>query len=185
MTKFITGNKKKFAEAKKILFPLRVELAKTNLVEIQSLDSKIILEHKLKQAGKLNRRDFFVEDTSLYLEALGGKLPGPFIKWFNEVLTGIDYYHLAKDTKKFKVRAQTVIGYMSETGKKCYFQGAINGLVVRPKGQYKFGFDEIFKPEGSALTLSELKDRGDFRLSPRSIAVNKLKNYLLKHKIDE
>jgi len=37
-------------------------------------------------------------------------------------------------------------------------------------------------PQGSNLTLSQLKSKGDFTKSPRGIAVRKLKKYLLKFK---
>ena len=76
---FITGNKNKFEEVKSIL--PNTEQLDIDLPEIQDIDAKIIIRAKLLAALKHKDGEFIVEDTSLYLDCLGG-LPGPLIKWF-------------------------------------------------------------------------------------------------------
>ena len=58
-----------------------MEQSDIDLTEIQSVDPKEIIEHKLNEAKKHMKGNLVVEDTSLYFEALNG-LPGPLIKWF-------------------------------------------------------------------------------------------------------
>ena len=73
---FITGNKGKFNEAKAI-FP-EVQQLDLELEEIQSLDARVIAEHKLRQALSKQDGEFFIEDTSLYLGCLN-RFPRPLI----------------------------------------------------------------------------------------------------------
>lgn len=67
---FITGNQKK-AEylAKYLHFPVGYQ--KINLDEIQSLDLREIVEHKVRQAYEIIKTPVLVEDVSLEFTALG------------------------------------------------------------------------------------------------------------------
>lgn len=82
---FVTGNAKKFAEAKMVLPDL--EQLDIDLPEIQSLDPQEILRYKLDAAIKSSPTllsqggSIVVEDTSLVFDAWNG-LPGPLIKWY-------------------------------------------------------------------------------------------------------
>ena len=79
---FITGNQDKADYLAKYLgHP--VDHLKLDLDEIQSLELKEIVEHKVRQAYEKVKKPVIVEDVSLEFEALGG-LPGPFIKFFVE-----------------------------------------------------------------------------------------------------
>ena len=78
---FVPGNENKLNEAKKIL--PEIEGLNIDLIEIQSIDSQEIIEHKLNEAKKHHSGNFVVEDTSLELVAMKG-LPGPLIKFFEK-----------------------------------------------------------------------------------------------------
>src|SRR5476649_469629 len=56
-----------------------------NIPEIQSLDLHEIVEDKLKKAYMQIKSPVIVDDVSAGLDNLGG-LPGPFIKFFNQLL---------------------------------------------------------------------------------------------------
>ena len=71
----ITGNKNKFAEIKQYL--PNVEQLDIDLVEIQEVDARKVVEAKLKEALKHSSGEFVLEDTSLDISSLNG-LPGPF-----------------------------------------------------------------------------------------------------------
>lgn len=72
---FITGNQYKADYLAKYL-GLPVKHVKLDLDEIQSLDLKEIVEHKVRQAFDKLNMPVIVEDVSLEFEALGS-LPGP------------------------------------------------------------------------------------------------------------
>ena len=81
---FITSNHFKFSQVQQF-FP-EVMQANIDLDEIQSLDPREIIHHKLKEAQKeVLEGEILVEDTCLRVESLGG-LPGPFIKYFLQAL---------------------------------------------------------------------------------------------------
>ena len=65
MLKFITGNKGKFHEAGLMLAPLKVKQLNIDVDEIQTLDHKKVIEHKLAQALLHQSGDFFIELLSL------------------------------------------------------------------------------------------------------------------------
>src|SRR5436853_5299848 len=81
---FITGNKNKVKWTQKYS-PFPVEYKKLDLIEIQSLDGKKVVEHKIKEAYKIIKKPVLVEDTSLVFHSFKS-LPGPFIKWFLQEL---------------------------------------------------------------------------------------------------
>jgi len=56
---------------------------KIDLDELQSLDLRVIVEHKVRQAYEKVGGPVLVEDVSLEFLALG-RIPGPFIKFFEQ-----------------------------------------------------------------------------------------------------
>lgn len=75
---FITGNQKKADYLSKYLGHT-IDHVKVDLDEIQSLDLKEVVRHKMRQAYEKVGRPVLVEDVSLEFSALG-KLPGTFIR---------------------------------------------------------------------------------------------------------
>lgn len=78
---FVTGNKKKLEEVKRILNNIPYELIdqKIDLPELQGDPEEIAIE-KCKIATNVVKGSVFIEDTSLCFNALSG-LPGAYIKW--------------------------------------------------------------------------------------------------------
>lgn len=74
---FVTGNQKK-AEYLSNYLGHPVDHQKIELEELQSLDLRDIVRHKVHQAYAAVQRPVIVEDVSLEFAALG-RLPGPFI----------------------------------------------------------------------------------------------------------
>ena len=181
MLKFITSNKQKFKEVRELLKPIKVEQLNIDLDEIQDIDPHKIIRHKLKEAFKHHKGPFIVEDGSVVMEALGGKLPGPLIKWFNDYLGAKGTWLIAKKMGNNKATASIVLAYAKNSKDIKFFEGKIKGRIVSPKGSYLFGYDPIFLPNGGKLTLSQLKSKGDFTKSPRGIAVAKLKKFLISN----
>lgn len=172
---FLTGNKDKFKEAKEIIPYL--EQSDIDLIEIQSIDSKEVILHKLDEAKKHIKGNLIVEDTSLSLEGMNG-LPGTLIKLF---LKTIKNEGLVKITESFgndKATAKVVIGYADEKGECKFFEGLIEGKVVRPRGNNGFGWDEIFEPKGWRKTFAEMTTEEKNKISMRKLAFQKLKDWI-------
>ncbi len=59
--------------------------------------------------------------------------------------------------------------------------GEIQGkIILEPKGNYGFGYDPYFIPDGYNLTMAEIDPVLKNKISHRGIAFNKLKNILLE-----
>ena len=155
---FITGNQNKADYLARYLgFP--VEHIKVDLDEIQSLDLKEIVEHKVKQAYEKIQSPVIVEDVSLEFEALGG-LPGPFIRFFVE---RVDFETVCSmiHGKTRQVTARCVFGYYDGTTLEL-FEGRLGGQIAEtPAGENGFGWDKIFIPEGYTVTRAQLSEEDD------------------------
>lgn len=172
---FVTGNKGKFEEAKLVIPDL--EQQDIDLVEIQSIDSKGIISHKLEEAKKVLQGNLVVEDNSLFLDCLGG-LPGPLIKWFLKTIGNDGLFKIAESFGNMAAKASVVIGLGKEDGSTEYFEGSIDGEIVKARGENGFGWDPIFQPKGWSKTFGEMTIEEKNEISMRKIAFQKLKDYL-------
>lgn len=173
----ITSNSNKFQELREILGE-GVEQLVTEIEEIQELDPHKIIRHKLQEAARHAPGDYIVEDTSLYLDCLGGKLPGPFIKWFQKSIGNEGIAQLAERMGNDRAIGQTILGYADRQGNVEFFEGKISGRIVPVRGTLDFGWGPIFLPTGEAKTFGEMTREEKAVISMRSIAARKLKAYL-------
>ncbi len=173
---FVTGSTHKLAEIKAII--PTIEQLEIELPEIQALDPHKVLAAKLAEARTYAQGSFIVEDTSLYIDGMNG-LPGPYIKSFFEAL-GVEGLAKLGSFYGGKATAKTLIGYSSEEGSVEFFEGAISGTLVEPRGDETFGWNSIFVPDGFDKTFSELGFEEKNKISMRAEAAQKLKAYLEK-----
>jgi non-canonical purine NTP pyrophosphatase (RdgB/HAM1 family) len=177
MIYFITGNKKKFEEVKAIIPDM--EQLDIDLPEIQEIDAHEIIKAKLHEAFNHKLGEFIVEDTSLYLECLNG-LPGPLIKWFLKTVGNDGLAALAEKLENKKAVAKTIIGYAKSRDEIHFFEGVLNGSVVKSESESQFGWDPIFLPEGSEKVFGDMSQEEKNQISMRAIATNKLKEFLFQ-----
>ena len=166
---FVTANQDKFLEARLILPQL--EQLNLELPEIQELNSRVIIEHKLNSARAARPAcSILVDDTALHLECLGG-LPGPLIKWFLKALGPAGLAQLAQRGGNSRARAVTLAGVaFAQSDDLIFSEGSMLGRIVEPKGQ-GFGWDNIFLPDGAKLTYGEMSREEKLRISPRGQAL--------------
>lgn len=174
---FITGNQNKADYLAKYLgFP--VKHTKLDLDEIQSLDLKEIVEHKVRQAYEKIKAPVIVEDVSLEFEALGG-LPGPFIRFF---VDNVPFETICSmvNGKIRKATARCVFGYYDGKELKL-LEGSLGGeIAATPAGENGYGWDKIFIPEGYTVTRAELNEEDDQKTYLKVKPFEALKNFLEK-----
>lgn len=105
---FVTGNRGKFKEVKELI--PEIEQLDLDLPEIQEINAREIITHKLLEAFSHHPGEFIVEDTGLYLDCLNG-LPGPLIKWFLAALGNDGLVRLTEGLGNSRATARTLIGY--------------------------------------------------------------------------
>jgi inosine triphosphate pyrophosphatase len=150
---------------------------KLDLDEIQSLDPKVVAEHKVRRAYELIKKPVLVEDVALTFTALG-RLPGTFIKWFLEELELEGLCRLADGLKHRSAEASIV--YALFDGKEIrYFEAAQKGSIAQtPSGTNGFGWNQIFIPEGTTITYGDMDEETYKEWNIRAHAVEKLNAYL-------
>ncbi|MES2225288.1 MAG: non-canonical purine NTP pyrophosphatase [Patescibacteria group bacterium] len=172
---FITGNQKK-ADYLGQLLGHPIEHVKVDLDEVQSLDLKEVVKHKLRQAYAQVERPVLVEDVALEFTALG-RLPGTFIKWFLEELSLEGLCRLL-DGKERGAKARCVFGYF-DGQTESYFEGGMDGTVPeKPAGEGGYGWDAVFIPEGYSLTRAELSAEDDHKTYMQIKPIEQVRNFL-------
>ncbi|MDB5258877.1 MAG: Ham1 family protein [Candidatus Taylorbacteria bacterium] len=155
---FITGNQKKADYLAKYL-GYAVDHIKLDLEEIQSLDLKEIVEHKVRQAYEKIKKPVIVEDVSLEFEALGG-LPRPFIRFFVDQVPFETICSMVNG-KSRRATAKCLFGYYDGEMLKL-FEGSLGGTIAEvPAGESGYGWDKIFIPDGYTVTRAQLSEEDD------------------------
>jgi non-canonical purine NTP pyrophosphatase (RdgB/HAM1 family) len=153
---FVTQNLYKLEDAQKLLPDFHIEHVDFEVPEIQSLDPREIVEHKLKLAYEKTQKPCFVKDASLFLDCLNG-FPGPFIKfWFEKTVGEDKTCQIANLFQEYGCRWTTVLGYYD--GVQTHFiEETVNGRIAEsPRGANGYHWDTIFIPEGENRTFSEM-----------------------------
>jgi non-canonical purine NTP pyrophosphatase (RdgB/HAM1 family) len=174
---FVTGNQNKANDLAKRL-GLPVEHHRLDLDELQSLDLRTVLAHKVRQAYATLGRPVLVEDVALTFTAMG-RLPGPLVKWFLEEIGPSGLCRLA-DSLDHR-RAVASIGYAFHDGSHTtYFEHSTVGEVAsEPRGSYGFGWDATFIPDGTTKTYAEMTADEVGPYSMRAHAIDALREFLV------
>jgi XTP/dITP diphosphohydrolase len=153
---FVTQNKSKIDDAQRLLPEFEIEHIDFDVPEIQSLDPKEIIEHKLRYAYDRVHKPCFVMDASLSFDCLNG-FPGPLIKWWFEKTVGAEKTcQIATALNNRACKWTNVLGYFD--GQQSHFlEEVVNGtLSDMPRGTNGFHWDVIFIPEGDTRTFAEM-----------------------------
>lgn len=172
---FITGNQNKADYLAKYLgHP--VDHVKLDLDEIQSLDLRQIVEHKVRQAYNQIEKPVLVEDVSLEFTALG-RLPGPFIKWFLDELE-LEQICSLLNGKDRTATGRCMFGYYD--GERLeLLEGFLPGRIAeKPMGDNGFGWDKIFIPDGYKITRASLDEEDYQKIYLQIRPFAKLKEFL-------
>ena len=174
---FITGNIDKLHWTQRYIH-IPIMHKKLDLVEIQSLDVKEVVEYKVKEAYKILNKPVLVEDTTLIFHAMG-KLPGTFIKFF---LSEIGNERLCRLLDNHDRSATAIVVFGIYDGTSLHFcEGKINGTIAEsPRGKNGFGWDPIFIPEGQTKTHGEMTAEEMDKINIRRIALEKMAK-IVKH----
>jgi non-canonical purine NTP pyrophosphatase (RdgB/HAM1 family) len=172
---FITGNSKK-AEYLSKLLGLKIKHQKVDLDELQSLDLKEIVEHKVRQAYEIVKAPVLVEDVSLEFNSLNG-LPGTFIKFFVENLDFKKICNLISDEDRSAV-AKCTFGYFDGVEVK-FFEGSLVGKISEEaRGENGYGWDKIFIPDGYEITRAEMTEEENLQSYLKVKPIEQVKFFL-------
>jgi XTP/dITP diphosphohydrolase len=124
----------------------------------------------------------FSDDTGLEVDALNGA-PGVYsARYAGENASFDDNVDKLLDALQNKenrrARFRTVIS-LKIGESQFFFEGICQGEITRERqGEEGFGYDPIFKPEGSELTFAEMSMQQKSLISHRGLATDKLIAFL-------
>lgn len=103
---FVTGNEGKYREVLEVVgHELEVGRVALDLVEVQGSADEVARDKCARAAAQLGG-PVLTEDTCLSFDAMQGKLPGPYIKWF---LDAVGTEGLCKMLDAFPTRGATAV----------------------------------------------------------------------------
>jgi len=172
---FVTGNPGKVEEVRRFLsIPIRHKAL--DLEEIQSIDPEEVVRAKAAAAFSILKVPVLVEDVSVTFAALG-RLPGTFIKYFEQELGQEGLCRLLDGKDRSCVATAR---YGLHNGEKIeIFEGSMPGVVAEsPRGTRSFGWASIIVPEGKTKTYAEMSDEEQAEVAMRKKALAKLQDSL-------
>lgn len=184
---FATNNKNKLIEIKN-------KLGKAyDIISLSDLGhSKDLLEtHNTLEGNSLQKAQYiygkykvncFADDTGLFVESLNNEPGVNSARYAGKNKSSEDNIQLLLENLKGhnnrKAKFITIITLIIQ-GNVHQFSGEISGKISNTKsGISGFGYDPIFIPDGWKLTFAEVDLEKKNRISHRSIAVDKLVDFL-------
>jgi len=174
----ITSNDGKFKELNKHLEPeITIERISTPYEEMRSDDPLEISNLAAKQLAEKLKKPVIVEDSGLFIKALND-FPGTCSAYIHKRIGLKGILSLMQGIEDRTCTYKSAVGYCEPGKDPISILGEEKGkIALEEKGDKGFGHDPIFIPEGSEKTYGEM---GEEYKKFRKIAVNKLKEYLLK-----
>lgn len=186
-----TNNLHKIEEFKGILGPLGIDFISPKAiggipdVEENGITFEENAKIKALAAAKFAKMSSFADDSGLEIEALGDA-PGIYSsRYANDdsgriarVLRELDEVEADSGTINRNARFVCVIAFATEEKIFATFRGEVYGEIIKsPRGDSGFGYDPIFVPRDYDLTFAELADGIKDKISHRSKALNKAKEF--------
>jgi len=154
----VTTNRHKFREMEEMgdRYGITLEMVEMSYPERQSPDLEEVAVEGARCLSSELGRGFFVEDSGLFIETLGG-FPGPYSSYVQKTIGNAGILRLLGDSSERAAYFLSVICHF-DGGFKVY-KGRVDGKIAREcRGNSGFGFDPIFRPGDSDLTFAEMGD---------------------------
>jgi XTP/dITP diphosphohydrolase len=177
---FLTENRHKLEEARSILAPFEISIRplRGSKVEIQSPRLETIARYAVKQAIGNHAGLVIVEDSGLFIDALGG-FPGPFSSYVYSTIGLRGVLSLLGPRRGAFFQCSVAVGARKISPK--VFTGILKGRISsRISGQGGFGYDPIFIPENSTKTFGENSKEFKNEYSHRAVAFRKFAAWFLQ-----
>ena len=185
-------NQNKLVEFKKILGD------KINLFSLSDIglnqeipeNEKTIKKNAMFKAKFVNTqtgKNVFADDTGLEIDSLNGE-PGVYSARYSGSDRNSDknielVLRKLKNKANRNSRFKTIISLIID-GKSVNFEGVVEGKITEEKrGSNGFGYDPIFQPNGYSSTFGEMSLKEKNKISHRSIAINKMVQYLKENNL--
>ncbi len=179
MISFVTTNKGKFVEAKKIAEKFSIEIRWVNLEypEIQGESLEEVAYFSIKFLSKEIDDMFFIEDSGLFINSLKG-FPGIYSSYVFKTIGNEGILKLMEGVKDRSAYFKAVVAFYDRSEIHTFI-GITEGRIANEiRGDSGFGFDPIFEYNGR--TFAEMGE-GKNEVSHRRKALEKFFSWLTKN----
>jgi len=176
-------NVHKYLEAREVVASYGLSLAflREDVPELQADDVAAIAAEGARWAAEKWDLPVLVEDTGLFIEALGG-FPGPYASYVLRTIGLEGVLKLLEGVQDRGAYFRTALAFCDGAGSEpVVFTGEARGLISeRPRGSGGFGYDPIFVPEGGGgRTFAEMSRSEKNALSHRAKAFRAFSEWYL------
>lgn len=167
---FSTGNGRKFAEACEAakLFDVVVDQKELEITEIQSENSMLVSEHKVRTAFEQLQKPVVVTDSSWNIPALNG-FPGAYMKSVADWFTEQDFLDLMTKKSDKRIAFSENISYFDGKLFKQFTKEYWGVFVDTPRGTGN-SIENVVEFDG--VTLGEKRQQGGFSHKPQDYIWN-------------
>lgn len=175
---FATHNINKVKEFKVILGDnIIVEHFDIDYPELRSDDPGEIVKEAVKKLAEEHKKPIVAEDSGLFIKALND-FPGTCSAYIHKRIGLKGILKLMENEKDRTCFYRSAVGYCEPGKEPISFLGEEKGSISEEiRGEYGFGHDPIFIPEGQDQTYGEMENVKNIKKF-RRIAVEKLGQYL-------
>lgn len=179
---FATSNKNKAKEFRQILEPgIKINHIKISYPELRSDNPEEIAKHSAEMLANKLKKNVVVEDSGLFIKELKG-FPGTCSAYIHKRIGLKGIIKLMKGFRDRQCTYKSAIAYCEPGKSAVSFLGEEKGKVAESaEGNFGFGHDPVFIPEGSNRTYGQIKNCENIKKFRRR-AVLKLREHLLKRK---
>lgn len=191
---FATNNENKVREINSLLNePMKIESLQQAGIDIEIDEPFHTLEdnarHKARTIYQLTGRNCFSEDTGLVTDALGGEPGVKSARYAGEGRSSAQNIEKLLQNLEEKsnrsARFITILCLIID-GEEFIFEGRCEGSITkRAMGNGGFGYDPVFKPEGSKKTFAEMNLEEKNLYSHRRKAFDKFIEFINQSKADK
>jgi XTP/dITP diphosphohydrolase len=181
---FITGNRGKFLEAKKMLKDSGIELEQADLdiTEPQADSLEEVIKKCAEEAFEIIKGSFIIEDSGLFINSLNG-FPGVYSSYVYKTIGYEGILKLLSGSVDRSAYFMASLAYANPRGELKIFNGRVDGVITtEARGKNNFGFDPIFKPLSSNLTFAEMSIEEKNKFSHRAKALKAFASWFLNEK---
>lgn len=160
---------------------LTIEHVALECPEFRHADVGEIARGKAEFAYRTLSRPLIVDDTGLFVDALGG-FPGPYAAYVHDTIGNAGVLKLMEGVEDRSARFETAIAFAREDGIRV-FRGVLPGTIVASRGEEGFGYDPIFEYDGRTLAEIPLAEKS--RISHRARALEAFRAWVEREAGDD
>lgn len=156
---YVTGNAYKIFMTKQFMQPFGITInqIKMDTPEIQEPDVCMVAKHSAEYAYKVLQKPVLKNDGGLYIPALNG-FPAAFTKFAEDMLGEDGILKLMAGKTDRTAYWLEALAYCDENGTKVFVCKTMGKIALQKSGEFGWGYDRIFIPDGQTKTLANFED---------------------------